>query len=195
MCVTGSNTMQNSAGSWIDSSAFSPGGSSITSMVKSSKRCLEIVRQVDARAPEMLAGIFDVGQRIRIVPRDPAHARAYGEHDLDHLVQRRLVAASTQRAVVFIVVDRLQRRAGFQHAAAAGAQHVPGHVEDAEPRRMQERGDGVLLVEVIGFGEVEHIEPAQGAVAALRDQPFDRLRRLRGRRSAAGRRTGPRFRS
>ena len=43
---------------------------------------------------------------------------------------------------------------------------------------MQERGDGVLLVEVIGFGEVEHIEPAQRAVAAFRHQPLDCLRRL-----------------
>ena len=37
---------------------------------------------------------------------------------------------------------------------------------------------GVLLVEVVGLGEVEHIEPAQRAVAAFRDQPLDRLRRL-----------------
>ena len=69
------------------------------------------LRQVDARAPEYLAEIFPDRQRMRIVRRDPAHARADGEGDLDHLVERRLIAAGAERAVVGLLVHGLESAA------------------------------------------------------------------------------------
>ena len=75
---------------------------------------------------------------MRVVRRDPAHARADGEGDFDHLVERRLVAGGAQRAVIFVLVHGLERRVGVEHAAAARAEHVPRHFEQAEPGRMQE---------------------------------------------------------
>jgi hypothetical protein len=36
----------------------------------------------------------------------------------------------------------------------------------------------MLLVKVVDLGKVEHIDPAQGAVAPLRNLPFDRLGRF-----------------
>ena len=46
-----------------------------------------------------------------------------------------------------MAIEGLQGRGRFEYAAAAGTEHVPGHVEDAEPRRMDERTDHRFLVE------------------------------------------------
>ena len=51
------------------------------------------------------------------------------------------------------MIDGLERRAGVEHAAAAGAQHVPRQFEQAEPRRVQERGDGAFFVEAVLGGK------------------------------------------
>ena len=102
----GSNTMTKSAGRVSESCAFSPGPISIASMVKSSICVDEVLaRQVDAGAPEDLAEVFPHRQRLRIVRRDPPHPRIDGEHHLDHLVERRLVGAAAQRAVIGLLVD------------------------------------------------------------------------------------------
>ena len=67
--------MTNSLGSCTDSTAFSPGGNSIESSGElAAKRRSRVVGQVDAGAPENLAVIFDLGQRVGIVRGDPAHA-------------------------------------------------------------------------------------------------------------------------
>src|SRR4029077_17968307 len=81
-------------------------------------------RQVDARAPEDLAVVFHFGQRIGTVGSDAAHTRAYGEGALHHPVGDRLVARSAQPARIFLAIEGLERRAGIEHAAAAGTEHV-----------------------------------------------------------------------
>ena len=58
--------------------------------------------------PQNTGGIFDRRQGVRIVGGDAPDARADGEDDLDPLVERRLVAGGAKRAVVDIVMDRLE---------------------------------------------------------------------------------------
>ena len=111
---------------------------------------------------------------MRIVRRDPAHARADGEGDLDHLVERGLVAAGAERAVVILFVHGAELLVGVEHAAAAGAQHVPAQFEQAEPRGVQEAADGLFLVEPALFGKVQHVDAAQRPILAVADQRFDR---------------------
>ena len=67
--------------------------------------------QVDSRAPEGLAEVFQQRQRVRIVGRNPPHARAHGEGHLDHLVESRLVGLRTQRAIVGLLVHRFELQA------------------------------------------------------------------------------------
>ena len=139
-CVTGSNAMTKSSGSCTDNTARSPGGSSIESMVKSAKALVQRSRQIDARAPENLPVIFDLRQRIRIVAGDAPHPRADRECNLDHFVERRLVAAGAKSAGIFLVIDGFERRAGIEHATAAGTEHVPRQFEQTEPRGMKKSG-------------------------------------------------------
>ncbi len=61
--------------------------------------------------------------------RDPPHLRADREGDLDLLVDRGLIAAGAQSAMIVVVAQRFQRAVGVEHAAAAGTEHVPGEVE------------------------------------------------------------------
>ncbi len=136
-------------------------------------------RQVDPGAPERLAEVFPHRQRVRIVRRNPAHARADGEGDLDHLVERRLVGLRTQRAVVGLLVHRLELQAGVEHAAAAGAQHVPVQLEQAEPRGVQEGADDFFFVETALGGKCQHVDAAQMPVLAVADQRLDRGENIR----------------
>ena len=134
----------------------------------------QILRQVGAGAPENLAEIFGLGQRIRIVAGDAAQPRAHGEGDFDHFVERGLVVGGAQRAGIFVVVDGLERRAGVEHAAAGGAKHVPRQFEQAEPRGVQECGDRAFFVEAVLAGEVEHIDAAQFAIRRVADGALNR---------------------
>ena len=148
-CVTGSNTITKSAGS-VQRHLRLLAGRKLDRVdgelapACSSKAGLG---QIEAGAPEDLPEVFPHRQRLRIVRRDPPHARAHGEGDLDHLVQRRLVGARAERAVVGFLVHRLELLAGVEHPAAARAQHVPVQLEQADPRGMQEAADGLFLVE------------------------------------------------
>ena len=149
-CVTGSNTITNCAGSCTEIMRLFAGGQfdridGDLSIISSKPR----FRKIDAGAPEHLAVVFPDRQRMRIVRRDPAHARVDGEGDLDHLVEGRLVAGRAEGAVVVPLLHRLERRAGVEHAAAARAQHVPRQLEDAQARGVQERRDRLLLVEPV----------------------------------------------
>ena len=159
--------MTKSLGSCTDSTAFSPGGSSIESMVNSARLSSKRLGQIDARAPENLAVIFGFGKRIGIVGGDAAHPRAHREGDLDHLVERRLVAARAQSAGIFLVIDGLERRAGIEHAAATGTEHVPRQFEQAEPRGMEERGERALFIEAVLGGEIERVDAAQLAIGRV----------------------------
>ena len=65
-CVTGSKTMMNSAGSWIDSTPFSPGASSTWSMHEVvDQRLVILLREIDAGAPVHLPVVFDQRQFVR----------------------------------------------------------------------------------------------------------------------------------
>ncbi len=166
--------MTKPSGSCTDSTAFSPGGSSIEFDGEFGETVAQSLRQIDARAPENLPVIFDFGQRIGIVAGDAAHPRAHREGHLDHLVERRLIARGAQRAGIFVVIDGLERRAGIEHAAAAGAEHIPRQFEQAEPRGVQERGDGAFFVEAVLGGKIEHIDAAEIAIGRVAHRALDR---------------------
>jgi hypothetical protein len=63
--------------------------------------------------------------------------------------------------------------ARIEHAAAAGAQHVPVQLEQAEPRRMQERADGLFLVELALGCELQRVDARQRAVLAVANKRLD----------------------
>jgi len=85
------------------------------------------------------------------------------------------------------VDDTLEARAGVEHPATAGTEHVPGHVEDAETRRMQKRGDRRFLVQMVPACERKHVDTVEFAIGATRDGGFDALgRSLVGRLSQGG---------
>ena len=191
--VTGSNTMRKRSGICSDICAFSPAGSFERIERDLLHHVLEaFLGQVDAGAPEDLPEILPHGQRMRIVRGDAAHARIDREGDLDHLVERRLIAGGAERAVVGLLAHGLERVHGVEHAAAAGAQHVPGQFEQAEPRGMQEAADRLFLVEPALGGEVQHVDAAQLPVGAVGDQRFDRGDDLRVGRIAQGAEQGRR---
>ena len=127
---------------------------------------------------------------MRIVRRDPADPRTDGENHLDHLVQRGLVACRTKRAMILFLLDRLEGRRGIQHASTAWAQHVPRHVEQADPRSMQQHGDRGLLAQIEPGGEVERIDAAERSVLAFEDKVFERGDRVRVGRTAKSREQG-----
>ena len=72
--------------------------------------------------------------------------------------------------MVVVVAKRFQRVVRIEHAAAAGAQHVPGEIEQAEPRGMQEAGNHPLFVETGAPGKVQGVDPIEFVVCAVVDQ-------------------------
>src|SRR6266702_171383 len=129
---------------------------------------LEVLGQVDSRAPEDLAVIFPHRQRMGIVRRDPANARVHREGYFDHLVERGFVADGAQCAGVLVAVDGLERGTGVEHAAAAGTEYVPGQVEQADAGRMQERGDRPLFIEPASRREIEPLTRLSAGSGASR---------------------------
>ena len=133
----------------------------------------QCVGQIDARAPEYLPVIFDFGERVGVVGADMAHPRADGESHLDHLVESGLIAGSAETAIILVAIDGFERRAGIEHAAAAGTNHVPGQFEETEPGRVQKRSDHPLLVEPVLRREGERIDAAEIAVRRVADRGLD----------------------
>ena len=136
-------------------------------------RLVALLRQVDARTPVHLAEIFLQRQFVGIMRGDPADPRTDGEGDVDHLVERRFVGIGAERADIFVPLDGLQRRVGVEHAAAARAKHVPGYVEHADARRMQEGRDRAFLVEAVPGRKRQRIDAAKLMVLAFGDKPLD----------------------
>jgi hypothetical protein len=87
-----------------------------------------------------------------------------GEGDLDEFVERRRVVRRAERARVFGAVERFQRGAGFKNAAAAGTEHVPGHVEEAQTRGVHQGGDHRLFAQSMAGGEGERIDATERSV-------------------------------
>ena len=71
------------------------------------------------------------------------------------------------------MIDGLERRADIEHAAAAGAQHVPRQFEQAEPGGVQERGQRALFVEAVLGGEIEHVDAAEIAIGRFAHHLLD----------------------
>ena len=139
--------------------------------VPQARECLLV--DVDSRAPENLPEIFPERQRIGIVRRDPPDARADGEGDLDLFVDGGLVAGRAQRAIIVVMAQRFQRGMRVEHAAAAGAEHVPAQIEQPEPRCMQEAGNHLLLVEAGLRRKIQQVDPVELAILAVLDQMLD----------------------
>ena len=99
-----------------------------------------------------------------IVRRDPPDLLMDGEGDLDEFIERRRVVRRAERARVFGAVERFQCGAGFKNAAAAGTQHVPGHVEEAQTRGVNQRADHRLFAKSMAGGEGERIDTAERPV-------------------------------
>src|ERR1700730_3639485 len=84
-----------------------------------------------------------------------------------------------------MIVARLQRFQGVvgaEYAAATGAKHVPGQIEQPEPRGMEEAGDHPFFVEPGPLGKIQHIDSVELVILALVDQPRDSIghRRIGG---------------
>jgi hypothetical protein len=136
---------------------------------------LEILRQREAGAEVDLAEIFERRQLVWVLGGDSAHPRAHGESYLHHLVQRRLVIGGAERAEILVALHGLQRGVGLQYAAATGTEHVPRHVENADPCGMQECGDGAVVVQPVRGGEGHGVDAAELPVVGLRDETLHRV--------------------
>jgi len=60
---------------------------------------------------------------------------------------------------------------GIQHAAAARAQHVPGKIEQPQPRRMEEAGNHPLFVQPGSPRKIQQVDPVEFVVLALINKP------------------------
>jgi hypothetical protein len=116
---------------------------------------------------EDLAKIFGRGQFVRTVGRDPAQARAHRKGHLDQIVERRLIARGAESAMILRLIQGLQALIGGENTGAARAHEAPGHLEHAEPNRIQERRDDPLLVEALPGREIKRVHPVQGMIRGL----------------------------
>src|ERR1700674_3684929 len=81
--------------------------------------------------------------------------------------------------MVVVGAQRFQRIVRIEHTAAAGAQHVPGEIEQAEPRGMQEAGNHPFFVEPTAPGKIQDVDAIELVVFALVDQLGDSVRDCR----------------
>src|ERR1700722_18319846 len=63
-----------------------------------------------------------------------------------------------------------------QHTAATGTKHVPGEIEQAKPRGMQEAGNHLLFVEAGALGKVQGVDAIELMIFTVLDQPYDGIR-------------------
>src|ERR1700758_3838794 len=75
--------------------------------------------------------------------------------------------------MIIVVAQRFQRAVGIEHAVATGTQHIPGEIEQSEPRCMEEAGNRPLLVEANTLGKIQNIDPVELVVLTGLDQPRD----------------------
>ena len=97
---------------------------------------------------------------------DAPDARADREGDLDLLVDGGLIAAGAQAAMIVVRTQRFQRGVGAEHAAATGAQHIPGQIEQPEPRGVQKARDHPLFVEPGPLRKIQHVDAVELMVLA-----------------------------
>src|SRR5262249_10213097 len=82
-------------------------------------------------------------------------------------------ARGAEPACIFLAIEGLERRTGLEHAAAAGTEYVPRQLEEAKPRRVQERSDHPLFIKTMLGGERERIDAAELAVGRVAHCPLD----------------------
>src|ERR1700760_1951622 len=75
--------------------------------------------------------------------------------------------------MIVIAAKRLQRVMRIKHAAASGAEHVPGKVEQSKPGGVQEAGNDLLFVEAVGFRELQDVDAVELVVLAIPDKMDD----------------------
>ena len=100
--------------------------------------------------------------------------------DLDHLVERRLVAVGAQRAVVFLLAAPI-----FSVALVSSTPPQPGHSTFQDISNMPSRAAcrkapiDLFFVEAALGGKRQHVDAAQLPVLAVADQRLDRGEDLR----------------
>ena len=78
--------------------------------------------------------------------------------------------------MVVVITQRFQRLMRVQHAAATGTKHVPGEIEQAKPRGVQEAGNHLLFVEAGALGKVQGVDSIELMIFTVLDQPCDGIR-------------------
>src|SRR6185437_3809854 len=160
-CVTGSNRMQNCAGRCSDRIAFSPGARSTVSItIFSSSR--SYVSSAGRSTPELQKICRKYSEKGSVSGSCASMRRTRG-----------LVTRCAQRAGVFVMAHAFERGIRVQHAAAAGAEHVPRQLEQPESRAMKKCADGALLVDTVACREVQHIDATELAVRRPLDVLLD----------------------
>jgi len=66
----------------------------------------------------------------------------------------------------------------IEHTAATGTQHVPGEIEQSEPRGVEKSGNHPLFVKAGARREIERVDPIEFVIFAGFDQSRDRLGHL-----------------
>ncbi len=131
------------------------------------QQLLHIGGKIDRRTPEYLPIIFGRGQFVGTVGRDLPQARAYREGHLDQVVERRLIARGAESAIILRPIQGLQAFVGGENAGAARAHHVPCHLEHAEPHRIQECCDDLLLADALLGREIKRVHLVQGMIRGI----------------------------
>src|ERR1700757_1344534 len=78
--------------------------------------------------------------------------------------------------MVVVITQRFQRVMCVQHAAATRTKHVPGEIEQAKPRGVQEAGNHLLFVEPGALGKVQGVDSIELMIFTVLDQPYDGIR-------------------
>lgn len=110
---------------------------------------------------------------MRIVRLDPSNTRVDREGDLNHLVERRLIAGRAERAVISLLVHGFEGMSDVEDSATTRAKHIPGQIEQAKPGGVQEATDGLLLIEAFVGSKREHIESTELTIAAVANERLD----------------------
>jgi hypothetical protein len=111
-----------------------------------------------------------------------AHTRAHGECHFDHLIEGRLVARGAQHAIIFVLVDALERRTGVEHVTQPGQSTFQDNSNSPSRAACRKRGDGPLFVKAVLGGEGKHIGAAQLAIGRFAHCFLNGDDSIRGRR-------------
>src|SRR5215204_4565266 len=138
------------------------------------------------RPEEDLPVVIPEAEPVWVMRGDAADARAYREAHFHRVVERRFVGQPAKCAMVCFLPNALQRGIGVEDSSAARAENVPGHFEEAQPRRMQEGRNHLLLVQATAGGEADGVDARKLLIGAVEHQILDRADRFGIGRAAQG---------